>query len=389
MDESAKILVLGLSQAGKSSFINYFIGADKAQIGKGEPCTTGYCIEYTYNSGRYPIKIYDNKGFETAIATEQKDIIINFVKEHNNSDQIMNWFHTIFYVTSANKRFEEFERDFILDLSKSISQNIHIIITCCDGVSKQTLEGKKRNIANQLSAIGDKLHIFEVVSVSMKKLGGEVVKPYGREEIIDSVFPLFWEDICSKISKEYARELYWDLNSIFDNFKAKLYGAIDKIVSINGLIAAINDDDSILNSIGSDIEGELDVTLESMRRKYNKIIKPLSKLFNSYYGTISDYEISIDDLNIYPLEGYDFDFDSDFLLEKYLPNMKKIANDDEINIFTVFGTIGELFSIKKRLKSAVDDMVWSAKRKVLSQGEIEEQIYNNLMEFLDHYEFNM
>ena len=75
-DKSAKILLLGKTGTGKSSFINYFIGKDVAKTGVGKPVTQGYCIEYDYSNGKYPIKIFDNQGFEAKTAATQKAAII-------------------------------------------------------------------------------------------------------------------------------------------------------------------------------------------------------------------------------------------------------------------------------------------------------------------------
>ena len=46
MDNSAKILLLGKTKAGKSSFINYFLGKNVAKAGPGAPVTSEYFVPY-------------------------------------------------------------------------------------------------------------------------------------------------------------------------------------------------------------------------------------------------------------------------------------------------------------------------------------------------------
>lgn len=63
MDCSAKILLLGKTGAGKSSFINYFLGKQVAKTGDGKPVTMDYFVPYEVKDGRYPIEIYDTRGY--------------------------------------------------------------------------------------------------------------------------------------------------------------------------------------------------------------------------------------------------------------------------------------------------------------------------------------
>ena len=128
MDNSAKILLLGKTGVGKSSFINYFLGKEVAKSGYGKPVTQEM-DSYEFNGGQYPILIFDTKGLEALDANNQLNDIIETIKKRNNSNDISNWFHTIFYcVSMSGSRFEDFESGFIKKLQSVLSQHIHIIL---------------------------------------------------------------------------------------------------------------------------------------------------------------------------------------------------------------------------------------------------------------------
>lgn len=390
LDKSAKILVLGKSGVGKSSFINYFLGSDKAEVGDGRPITKGYCKEYEYHTGKFPIKIYDNQGFEAAIANEQKDEILNFVAEHNNSDNVFNWFHTIFYCTSAYLRFEDFEAEFLLDLSRTISQNVHIILTTCDGFTSEELEEKKKHIRNKLEVLGDKCHIFEVVSVNMKKRNGDVVEQRGKEAISASVFRLLWEDICSKIAKDYAKELCMSMIDVLKKSHKKINKMINKITSIGGLKKLVSDD-SFLDNLSNDIDEEIERSIDECNSRYDQILQPICELYCSYCQIVTAIP-SISGLSMLDFQSMlpTFDFDEDDELSKCFPSLSRIIDTEfeDItfrNFFDILGGLGEIVTARPRLLIAIDKIFKEYCKKLPSKEQIEEIACKRLMTFLDSF----
>lgn len=380
IDKSAKILVLGQSGVGKSSFINYFLGTNVAEVGAGKPITQDYCVEYALNDGRLPIKIFDNKGFEAAIADKQKQVIIDFVSKHNNSNDVFDWFHTIFYCTSAYRRFEDFEAEFVLDLSKSISQNIHIIMTTCDGLNREVLDEKKEYIRNKLKALGDKCRIFEVVSISKKKRNGEIVKPYGREAIIESVFRLLWSDISSKISKDYARELHSNMFEVVN----KLQNESRRKITTFNLLKNLNNESQDLDIFGEQLYEEIEKIIDECNSKYNGILRPIVDLCQSYLQYVASaekFELDFDSITSY----FDFlDFDDDDLY-KYFPSISQIDESDDFDFKSFFRCLGEIITCASRYRKTFDEIFEKIKRNIPTEGEIEQIAQQKLLSFLDHY----
>lgn len=383
-DKSAKILLLGKTGTGKSSFVNYFIGKDVAKTGVGKPVTQGYCIEYDFNNGKYPIKIFDNQGFEAKTAATQKAAIIKMVAEKNNSIDVFNWFHTIFYCTSAKSRFEDFEAEMIKDLSRTISQNIHIIMTNCDGFDRRTLDEKKNFIKRQLSGLGGNVHIFEVVSVNMKKRNGDIVVPRGKEEISASVFRLLWQDISSKISKEYAAELRRSLvdsiNQMFDKMKKETA----QIFSLPGMIEMFKDE-SKLDARFDSVEKECDKIIESCNNKYNDILKPVSDLFISYSGTVCDTSFADKAMLDYNSWFSDIDdIDVDAQIEK---RFSHLLSGEMNNFWDFLCDMGEFVTVIPRINGAINEIRDIIMERIPSESNIEKRTNDNLMKFLDNFCF--
>lgn len=385
-DKAAKILLLGKTGTGKSAFINYFIGKKVAEEGKGKPVTQGYCIEYRYNDGKYPIIIFDNKGFEAKTADEQKQHIIRSVKEHNNSDDVFNWFHTIFYcVSMSNSRFEDFEASFINDLSRSISQNVHIILTKCDDATPEKIQNMKSTIMQKLN--NSNFKIYEVVSVSMRKRNGDIVEPYGKEVLSASVFRLLWEDIASRISLRYAAELHDKLISVTHKSCNTLNKCVQKMCSLSNFISMINEDgevDDNVDKIYKKYEREQSDIIEQTNKKFNEILQPVADLYISYTNTVVDSFSDTTQLN----------FNEWFELENYMDNIDErmakhfpCGSSDLDNFWKVLGAIGEIITVKIRLSNMIHDIEKEAIAGIPSEDDIARKAKAKLMSFLDHFCF--
>lgn len=380
-EPTANILLLGKTGAGKSSFINYFLNDDVAETGAGEPVTQELFHYYKCDTGKFPILIYDTKGLEANTAEQQVNEIISEVKRANHSDNIFNWFHTIFYVVSmSTARFEDYEAQLIKDMSKSISQHIHIILTHCDS-HENDVEEMRRTI---LSKIGDNDHvqIFPVVSVDIKKRNGTEFHKRGKEEIEKSVFDLLWSDICTKVSSDYAYEAHYSIRSIVREMFDDAIELLDETLRFGNLIKAAKDDsgvDELFDLRLDEYSERIEKKIDEINQRYNKVLAPARQMYESYRNVVADNYAEQNGLDFsFGDDFMAFNFDVDDMFEKIAPNMSKL--DDEPDFKTIVSGIGDLLSLRKRTRKFLEEEKSKSLKKVPSQEEIQKEAYEKLME---------
>ena len=403
MDHSAKILLLGKTGVGKSAFINYFLGKKVAESAAGKPVTQEYFIPYEVDDGRYPIIIFDTKGLETLEADKQLDQIIQGLKTRNNSDDIFDWFHTIFYcISMATARFEDFEFDFIRRLQKELTQHIHIILTHCDSCSSDTIAQMRNRI---IGKVGDMEHIeiFEVVCVSKKKRNGEEVHPYGKEIISERVFDLLLEDIAYKVSLNYARSLRKAMFDGADFALSKTEKFINNTIRLKTLIELIKDEDATMSRIDSYVDQigqDLESALDNTNQRFMQILQPAAQLYTSYWAAVTDSfveDVQLEFENFVDIAGFLDERETDFY-KALMPNMYRKGYMDESGDFidtdsdsgaemikAILTGMGDLLSIKKNIKMFCKDMHKQFIISIPSESELQKKAYKQIVDFIRSY----
>lgn len=409
MDKSAKILLLGKTGVGKSAFINYFVGREVAKAEAGEPATLinfePYIAEGFDHSNK--ITICDTKGLESLNANEQIKEIINEIVQRNKSDNIFDWFHTIFYCISfSNPRFEDFEIKFINTLQKELKQHIHIIITHCDNnnATQENILKMKEKIKSDLVDTSN-IEIFEVVSIKKKKLIGKSVEPSGKEVIAERVFDLLLEDIAYKLSNEYAEKLRNSIEQIVYRAFSKLDDFIENKFKLGTLIDFIKDPDETeddlnthMEEVFSELEDDMDDIIEKTNEEFSEILKPAAELYSSYYGVVSESDfvkyacLDFSDFDWFETDWMD-DLDSNKFMLKIMPNISKYMDDngnlqdDNLSFFGMIemigGGIGDMFNLKKNFKNTLREFKYDFLYNVIpSQSEIQEDAYKKIIDTL-------
>lgn len=399
MDNSAKILLLGKTGVGKSAFINYFLGKEVAKSATGKPVTQEYFIPYEIEDGRYPIKIYDTKGLETLNANNQLNQIIQGIKERNCSDDIFNWFHTIFYCVSMSRpRFETFEVELIRRLQHELTQHIHIILTHCDACNSDIIQQMRDRITTQLGDLNN-IEIFEVVSVNQEKLSGEVVRAHGKEAISERVFDLLLEDIAHKVSLNYAYSLRKSMHDGADFALSKAEKFINDAVRLKTLIEFIKDADeaeSRINSYIEQIEQDMESAINNTNQRFMQILQPIAQLYTSYWSTVTGCFVEDIQLDFESFVDMDDIFDEKDFFKALMPNMYKegymdeegnfIDSDDESVagiIKALTAGISDLIFLKKNLKKFCHDIYEKFIKSIPSESELQKKAYVQIVNFIN------
>lgn len=352
----ARILLLGKTGVGKSSFINYFLGKDVAVTGIGKPVTQELKeFEMEYN-GLY-LNVTDSKGLEVENSEKIKEDIIKNIVARNGNDNIFEWYHTIFYCISlTNARIENYEIEFLKELKGKISQNIHIILTNCDDPekAKAQINGMREKLNKEL---GENTHIYEVCSVEITKRGGKKIMPHGKEEIIKGVFDLLWDDICWKIAEDFTTNtIRPQLNSFLSHKKKEIDELVEKNVSFLKTIKAYRDDADIeiqLDRISERYNMEYEDKIAGFGKRLDNKLKELKEFYSAYYDVVLEGQDIVENIS--------FDFETElFDLDEVLENseINQLFNDldrENSGIVELFRAGKAIFQIKKHIQQLVDD----------------------------------
>lgn len=352
----ARILLLGKTGVGKSSFVNYFLGKDVAVTGIGKPVTQELKEFEIEHNGLY-LNVTDSKGLEVENSEKIKEDIINNVVARNGNDNIFEWYHTIFYCISVtNARIENYELEFLKELKGKISQNIHIILTNCDDPekAKAQINGMREKLNREL---GENTHIYEVCSVEITKRGGRKVMPHGKEEIIKGVFDLLWNDICWKVAEDFTKNIIRPQLAYFLKQKKKeIDELIEKNVSAFKTIkAALNDVDieECLEEISEKYNREYEDKIADFGKQLNEKLKEVREFYSAYYDVVLEGQDIAEDIS------FDFQcelFDLEDVFEK--SEFKKISDileNEEIGFKELFRVGKALLQLKKHIQELVDN----------------------------------
>lgn len=365
---TANIMLIGKTGAGKSEFINYLIGDNAAPTGCGEPVTMAF-NEYEYSfKNRFTLKIFDSKGLEVDSYSEISEDIVEFIKKRNNSENIQDWIHMIFYcVNIARTRLEPYEEMFITSIQEVAGYRIPIILTHCKGDSNDSSkESFKKRIHERL---GEHTRVYFINSKSEKLRSGESYLQFGKEAVLNDLFDDLWDNSARVFSRNYAHQMRIGLLSCIKESTKKDIDLVD-----SSKISAL------LNRSAYKEDGKhKDITKsfrESMDSFYNEKIEEFLELYGSFSDAFGHMEYSISS----PSGLTDRVFHDESMIEEIneiVVRRKKTRNrgliQRIIDIISPYHRISE--EIRDELKTFYREIEQLYLKRVPSEKQIAEEVY--------------
>lgn len=218
-DFRLNIVTLGKTGVGKSSLLNYLFGT-KFETGTGKPVTPADLIETDANLNGHAVRVYDSWGIEADKLTEWNKLLKDKAFEHGAAKNPEEWFHAVVYcINAGGSRIEDCDANII---SNFVNQGykVTVAITKAELIDEEDEKELKKAIFDSIGK--EKINVVSVCCVNKKNRLGES-KPFGRDELIDSILSSWVETVKNRISTATIERLCGHL----DTFKSELNDLVD------------------------------------------------------------------------------------------------------------------------------------------------------------------
>lgn len=173
------ILFTGKTGVGKSTLVNAIFGNDVAQTSIGAPVTRGI---KTYETET--LRLYDTEGLEM-LKSQQEDVIKK-IKKEVTSDNL----HCIVYCVNANSnRFEEFEENFVEEMSEL---GVPVVVVITQAYNQKISADLKSYIDEKCLDVSDVL-----LTLALPYQINEdcpTIDAYGVNELVEEIYSIIPEE---------------------------------------------------------------------------------------------------------------------------------------------------------------------------------------------------
>lgn len=365
--QEIKVLVIGKTGVGKSSFLNYLLDEDLATTGKGKPITQDF-DEYTKTiDGKLRLTITDSKGLEALEFEKIKQDIQNYINAKNSGDNIADYFHVVFYCLNYTKgRIEELEGKLIKDLRELLGYDVQFILTHSDSIEKD--RSKYQTYVKRIKDLVEfDIKLYKVCSINKNKLGGGKIVKSGKDEIIKDLVLSKIENLLTYFTNKLAQEYALKYNDILDKHKTSLETRVDENIGF-------------LNRLSSPRESALNGIKEEFRKSLSEIKQEIEQMQDDL---IDKFMPRLDEILVFcSLLGKAFN--SNFAIKSAL-NSKKLKNSLYIKDYSLWDRICNVFTnddAKESFQRYFDEMKFNLSDEMLNSNEKVERYIKNYFAFV-------
>lgn len=365
--QEIKVLVIGKTGVGKSSFLNYLLDEDLATTGVGKPITQDF-DEYTKTiDGKLRLTITDSKGLEVLEFEKIKQDIQNYINAKNSSENIADYFHVVFYCLNyAKGRFEPLEGELIKELRELLGYDVQFILTHSDSIEED--RSKYQTYVKRIKdLVGFDIKLYKVCSVNKNKLGGEKIVKSGKNEIIKDLVLSKTQNLLTYFTNELAQEYALKYNDILIKHKTSLETRVDENIGF-------------LNRLSSSRESALNGIKEEFRKSLSEIKQEIEQMQDDL---IDKFMPRLDEILVFcSLLGKAFN--SNFAIKSAL-NSKELKNSLYIKDYSLWERICNVFTnddAKESFQRYFNEMKFKLSDDMLNSNEKNEIDIKNPFAFV-------
>lgn len=321
------IVVLGKTGVGKSQLIKYLISElpkppkentiqkmtraviDKAKdvaksfgaqgkdpkSGVGLPITEdGFHPYDSATQDGIPITLFDTAGITIDNSKKWLRQLKYEISEKKTSEDITEWFHTIFYCfQSSGGRIEEFELNTIREL---IDQHFRVVVvfTKADVASEADINELKKKIKEKIK---EQVFFVNVCSEGKKLSDGHATQPFGVDNLFQEISQGFLKSITGHIPDKCINDLRNNLDTWYNERKDYTINKSSYADAQDIFDTLQSEERMFLTKINEDLRQVVFSNIEYISKKYGEFGKRIRVNRNKQIKN-SEIEVPISSMNV-------------------------------------------------------------------------------------------
>lgn len=253
-----KVLIIGKSGAGKSSFCNYIFGRNAMKVGNGKP-VTGWSDNFNSIDIEYKnltVRAYDTVGIEPDNFPKWEKTIKTFIEKNQpnvaGNTAYCDWLQGVFLLINASSgRIENIETEIINLVKNEYKTPLHVILTNCDVAGEEKIRSMERELSKYSAT-----KVLKVCSETKRYRTGNK-EAFGKEAVLEQFVLEAYKYSSGYIALKFLEEF----SCLIEDMRIK---SIDEIEKSNLSIFNLH----LLENILDDL---LEIIEKKFEKKFNEL----------------------------------------------------------------------------------------------------------------------